>query len=423
MAKRSPEWKAKQEEKRRQDRRERRQQRGYNPEDHRQEDSQRTRKRASRKQREVSKGYVRKYEEFLQEEKGLPNDYKVGEGHPVPTLEELKEFIRWWISSTKGKIAPNGRPTRDSILNGAHNFVPGFFLATGNEIPSNDASELYSFIGNDLVDDGYISAIKKPRYNFQLKSFERAIVAFWGTDDAFFMPGRYRVQFHFITLQFLCSAARVSALTPASEDKFERGLRYKMSPQMILEELDGDLTNGALYILALALADGALWGFTYPEEVFEQRIPEGENELVLSWKDEARDRCIVRSVTAKGVSEDPLVKEKYQSDLRKILTWISFFITATVHAMRRKLGKAVAGYKQYHENGLPHQLPMEEEQKINKHPDLVTKDREIKNARSPDDIKKLQQDRSVIRRKLYSKALQDYHTLWVQGRRDWKILT
>lgn len=66
---------------------------------------------------------------------------------------------------------------------------------------------------------------------------------------------------------------------------------------------------------------------------------------------------------------------------------------------------------------------MEEEQKINKHPDLVTKDREIKNARSPDDIKKLQQDRSVIRRKLYSKALQDYHTLWVQGRRDWKILT
>ncbi|KAH8431348.1 uncharacterized protein LDX57_009006 [Aspergillus melleus] len=266
---------------------------------------------------------------------------------------------------------------------------------------------------------------------------------------------------------------------------------------MILGELDGDLINawpyayhdrfgtaiwdcdepiyaGALFLLALALADGALFGFTSPEEVFEQRIPPGENELVLSWKDEARDRRVVRSVTAEGVGEDPLTKEQYQKDLRRILIWVGFFITATVHAMRRELGKAVAakyasalvaqvlthgseaiygdnylancsgvdvvnalrrrptdhthleyfqGFEQYHENGLPHRLPTEEEEKLDEHPDLIAKDLEIENARSADDIKKLRQDRSVIRRKLYSKALQKYQTHWVQERRDWKIMT
>jgi hypothetical protein len=108
-------------------------------------------------------------------------------------------------------------------------------------------------------------------------------------------------------------------------------------------DCDEPIYAGALFILALALADGALFGFTHPEEVFEQRIPPGENELVLSWKGDARDRCIVRSVTAEGVGEDPLTKEQYQKDLRRILIWIGFFITATVHAMRRELGKAVAG--------------------------------------------------------------------------------
>ncbi|KAB8242334.1 hypothetical protein BDV35DRAFT_396899 [Aspergillus flavus] len=209
-------------------------------------------------------------------------------------------------------------------------------------------------------------------------------------------------------------------------------------------DCDEPIYAGALFILALALADGALFGFTHPEEVFEQRIPPGK----MSWYSRGRTRR----------------ETDYQKDLRRILIWIGFFITATVHAMRRELRKAVAGtyarlrgdlrrqllancsgvdvvnalrrrptdhthleyfqgFEQYHENGLPHRLPTKEEEKLDEHPDLVAKDREIEKARSADDIKKVRQDRSVIRRKLYSKALQNYHTLWVQERRDWKILT
>jgi hypothetical protein len=73
----------------------------------------------------------------------MPEGYKVGEGYPAPALEELKEFIRWLVDSTEGKLAPDRRPTMNSVLNRAQEFVPGFYLETGNEIPHYDRAELY----------------------------------------------------------------------------------------------------------------------------------------------------------------------------------------------------------------------------------------------------------------------------------------
>lgn len=81
---------------------------------------------------------------FLQEEKDMPEDLKVGDGHPAPTLEELKEFIRWHVESTNGRLAPNGRPTKDTTLIWAQEFVPGFYFLTGNEISPHDRADLYS---------------------------------------------------------------------------------------------------------------------------------------------------------------------------------------------------------------------------------------------------------------------------------------
>lgn len=73
----------------------------------------------------------------------MPEGYKIGEGYPAPTLKELKEFTRWLIESTKGRLADDGRPTKNTIKVRAQEFVPGFFLETGNEISSQDATELY----------------------------------------------------------------------------------------------------------------------------------------------------------------------------------------------------------------------------------------------------------------------------------------
>ncbi|KGO71756.1 Protein of unknown function DUF4246 [Penicillium italicum] len=86
MAARSTAWKASQAEKRREARRELRRQRGYDASAHIQKDAERTRGRASAKTTEMYKQRVRKYEEFLVDERNMPKGYKIGEGHPFPTF-------------------------------------------------------------------------------------------------------------------------------------------------------------------------------------------------------------------------------------------------------------------------------------------------------------------------------------------------
>jgi hypothetical protein len=81
------------------------------------------------------------------------------------------------------------------------------------------------------------------------------------------------------------------------------------------------------------------------------------------------------------------------------------------------------GYGQFHEHGLPRRLPIEEEQKIDADPCLVAKATEIQDAKSDEDTKRLKYDYNVLKRKIYSKALQRYQTEWVRSQCDWKILT
>ncbi|KAE8413581.1 hypothetical protein BDV36DRAFT_286872 [Aspergillus pseudocaelatus] len=408
MAKRSESWKASQLEKKRKARRELRQQRGYDASAYRQKDAERTRGRASTKTKESYRERVRKYEE-----RTCPKAIRLGKGIQLRHLRNLKEFTRWFIESTKGRLADDGRPTKNTINVHAQEFVPGFVLETGNEISSQDATELYYWIENELVEEGVLSTTRKPKYNFKLRDFERAIIAFWATNDPFFTPGRYRVQFHFITLRFLCTGSRVPSFTPASVDKVGRGLRYK--------DCDKPIYSGGLFLLALALADNVLYGFSSPEEVFEQRIPEGQDELFLRWNEDAKNRCTVRKVRkvrAAGASEDPLTKEIYAAGFRKILANACHFVTATVHAMRRALG--AAGYSQFHEHGLPRRLPIEEEQKIDADPQLVTKATEIRNAESDDDIKRLKRDYNVLKRRIYASMYQQFQSEWAQNQRDWK---
>lgn len=79
---------------------------------------------------------------FLVKEKGRPEDSAIGEGYPAPGLEVLKEFIRWYYHSTRGRL--DERPTMRSTLLCAQRFCPGFFIATGSRISHEDKNELYS---------------------------------------------------------------------------------------------------------------------------------------------------------------------------------------------------------------------------------------------------------------------------------------
>jgi hypothetical protein len=107
-------------------------------------------------------------------------------------------------------------------------------------------------------------------------------------------------------------------------------------------DCDEPLYAGALLLLALAIADGALWGYSSAADFFEQVIPAGRNQLPLRWNDEALNRCIIRHTTAKGVSEDPLSKERYQEAFRQILRKI-YLNTPSIHDYRRHLAESVKG--------------------------------------------------------------------------------
>ncbi|KKK18808.1 hypothetical protein AOCH_003098 [Aspergillus ochraceoroseus] len=171
--------------------------------------------------------------------------------------------------------------------------------------------------------------------------------------------------------------------------------------------------------------------FPHQKNFSSGEFPEGQNELVLRWNDEARNRCIIRPATAEGVSEDPLTKESYQADFRRIMAAACYYVTATVHAMRRALGAAVEekyslthtaqiltqkstavfgnnyladcssvdatntvrrkpvehghveyfqGFGQFHEAGLPRRLPFEEEQSIEADPRLQARMKELCDA-------------------------------------------
>ena len=93
--------------------------------------------------------------------------------------------------------------------------------------------------------------------------------------------------------------------------------------------------------MALAFLDHALFGYDTPEELFEQRIPEGDNELPLRWRDEALERCIVRNISGNTVTEDPLTKESFSPLFRQVANNAGYFVTPTIHAMRRSLGKQI----------------------------------------------------------------------------------
>ena len=77
-------------------------------------------------------------------ESGRASDgYELEKGSPVPEITQIKEFIRWYAHSTKGRLDPDGRPTVTTTLACAERFFGGFETATGNTVAEEDRSETY----------------------------------------------------------------------------------------------------------------------------------------------------------------------------------------------------------------------------------------------------------------------------------------
>ena len=94
----------------------------------------------------------------------------------------------------------------------------------------------------------------------------------------------------------------------------------------------------------MAIADKAFFGIASMDDLDDQQILEGENELILRWNDSASNLPIVRNATmARGVTNEPLSKAAFERIFKKVLEQSGYFGYATVHAIRRYLGKKVDG--------------------------------------------------------------------------------
>ena len=94
----------------------------------------------------------------------------------------------------------------------------------------------------------------------------------------------------------------------------------------------------------MALADKALYGIESAANLWDMNIPDGEDALRLRWNDEALQRPILRNATkAHGVTDEPLPKATFERNLKSVLNRSEYFGTATIHAIRRSLGKKLDG--------------------------------------------------------------------------------
>jgi hypothetical protein len=63
---------------------------------------------------------------------------------PLPSLESIKDFARFYIAQSTGRITKNGRATLDSTKTFMEWFFAGFTRVTATDIDEEDRSEIYT---------------------------------------------------------------------------------------------------------------------------------------------------------------------------------------------------------------------------------------------------------------------------------------
>src|SRR5436305_13454778 len=97
--------------------------------------------------------------------------------------------------------------------------------------------------------------------------------------------------------------------------------------------------NDGAFLLAMAIADGALFGFESMSDLWRQKIPMGEEELQLRWNESVQDQPILRAITPDGVIEEPMSKSQFMRIHKSTLLNAGYFSNCSIHAIRRNLGK------------------------------------------------------------------------------------
>jgi hypothetical protein len=72
--------------------------------------------------------------------------------------------------------------------------------------------------------------------------------------------------------------------------------------------------NNAAFLLAMAIADGALFGYETLSDLQKQEIPVGENEVPLRFNRSALSQPILRKCSkARGETDEPMPKSAFEN--------------------------------------------------------------------------------------------------------------
>jgi len=162
----------------------------------------------------------------------------LGKGAEATDLETVKDFLRFHISTSRGKIV--AKPTADSVNAFAEWFFAGFTRVTGTSTDAQDRSEVYhvspsydtsidargltvpQWVRRTLTAEGLVVNKRREKHLFTLRDLTRILLAPWTRDDLIFIHERSRIQFTLIFRMYCWTGARLGAF-------FTGGLCYQVS--------------------------------------------------------------------------------------------------------------------------------------------------------------------------------------------------
>ncbi|KAN0085538.1 AdoMet-dependent rRNA methyltransferase [Elaphomyces granulatus] len=377
----------------------------------------------------------------------------LGKGVPAPGIETVKDFLRFYVAISKGKL--DKRSTVDSVNTYAEGFFAGFSRVTGTPTDKEERSEVYNVCMRTLTKEGLIVKKMKPKHNFGKEDLTKALLTLWTKDDLIFIHERNR---HWVK-------------NNRDPEHISFGAAGKQHAKL--------LYNDGAFLLPMAIADKALFGFNSVDDLWRQESITVENELPLRWNKSVEDLPILRNVTMEeGVTEDPMSKWTLLRIFRSTLRNAGYFCGSSIHQIRRYLGKKVdekytetersqhitqsdprvfgqsyvancssvdgqatflgeeaehdhiayfQGLRKFREKGLPCELPAQIKASLTRDPKILelkskVQQLEVENA-DPCDVSEAKKRIRDYRNSLEAKTLQQYQQDWIRDRRDWKIIT
>ncbi|KAL6714267.1 hypothetical protein ACLMJK_007690 [Lecanora helva] len=327
--------------------------------------------------------YARWLESFPPDE-----DLNLRDGLPALDLSTTKDFLRYYASTAKGIL--HSRITCDSLNTFAEWFFAGFTRISGSVYDKAHREEVYQvilspdrssfaksaqWVRDDLRAEGVVVNKKKPKHLFGKAELINFNITFWTVDEDCFIHPRNKVQVPFLMNLFSWTGARIGAFFPNGENKGQAGLRYRDLEMVLLRtsdrwkpvyrvdqrwvknnrdpeytvfgastsqhrELQHDDTQ---FLIALAIADKAIFGINSVEDLWDLEIPQGADELPLRWNKDVENLPVLRKATMKGgVSKQPLPKSTFEQILKTVLKRSGYFGVVTIYVIRRGVGKALS---------------------------------------------------------------------------------